>query len=96
MSNVSYNELTKFVKHEIKGRTSFDFNNLVDDVYRNQISEKDDSPSPKTYYKNSIREIIWDLIIERTLTIGDYNNNEWPHLTVTERGNINLDQKGYY
>lgn len=33
-----------------------------------------------------MREIIWDLIIQRILTIGDYHNDNWPHLSVTEYG----------
>ncbi|AMQ01656.1 hypothetical protein AY601_4835 [Pedobacter cryoconitis] len=32
------------------------------------------------------RAIIWNLIIEQVLTIGDYHNDTWPHLSVTDYG----------
>ncbi|HAF27801.1 MAG TPA: hypothetical protein DCG75_02025 [Bacteroidales bacterium] len=36
--------------------------------------------------KTRVREIVWDLIIQRVLTIGGYNNPEWPFLSLTEYG----------
>lgn len=33
----------------------------------------------------SIREIVWDLIILRYLTPGDYPHDCWPHLSLTEK-----------
>ena len=36
--------------------------------------------------KTRVREIIWDLIIQRVLTIGAYNNPGWPFLSLTEYG----------
>jgi hypothetical protein len=49
---------------------------------------------PNTTYKGGlnlkdrarIREIIWDLIIDRYLTIGSYGEDSWPNFTITERG----------
>lgn len=35
-----------------------------------------------------IREIIWDLIIERYLTPGGNGHDEWPMLTITTRGTV--------
>lgn len=35
-----------------------------------------------------VREIIWDFIILRYLTPGGNGHNEWPSLTITERGQI--------
>lgn len=40
----------------------------------------------QTEDENKIREIVWDLIIERVLTIGDYHNDSWPWLSLTEYG----------
>ena len=44
--------------------------------------------------ENRVREIIWDLITERILTIGDYHNDTWPWLSLTEFGenSINSNQ----
>jgi hypothetical protein len=33
-----------------------------------------------------IREVIWDLIIERYLTPGGYQDDTWAQLTISERG----------
>lgn len=33
-----------------------------------------------------VREIIWDLITERYLTIGSYGQDSWPNFSITERG----------
>lgn len=33
-----------------------------------------------------VREIIWDWIIERHLTVGAGANHEWPSFSVTDRG----------
>ena len=33
-----------------------------------------------------VREILWDFIILRYLTPGDFHNDGWPYLSVTETG----------
>jgi hypothetical protein len=33
-----------------------------------------------------VREIIWDLIIERYLTVGSHGQDSWPNFSITERG----------
>ena len=35
-----------------------------------------------------VREIIWDLIIDRYLTVGAYDYDNWPHFSITERGHV--------
>ncbi|OJV50989.1 MAG: hypothetical protein BGO31_11010 [Bacteroidetes bacterium 43-16] len=40
--------------------------------------------------ENRLRQILWDLIIERVLTIGDYHNDSWPWLSVTDYGRTAL------
>lgn len=44
------------------------------------------SPKLDEYDKTRVREIVWDLIIQRILTIGGHNNPEWPFLSLTEYG----------
>jgi len=39
-----------------------------------------------------IREIIWDMIIERHLTIGGNGHHDWPNFSVTERGKLYFSQ----
>ena len=54
-------------------------------------------PSDKYTYINAtigfadqaiLREIIWDMIVERHLTIGGSGHHDWPSFSVTERGKI--------
>ena len=70
--------------------TSF-INSLSSDLAENVTGFK---AEPNTQYsgglgstdKARIREIIWDMIIDRHLTIGGNGHDEWPNFTVTERG----------
>ena len=39
-----------------------------------------------------VREIIWDFIIERYLTIGDYDHDTWPYFSITERGYVYFNE----
>lgn len=39
-----------------------------------------------------IREIIWDMIIDRHLTIGGNGHDDWPNFSVTERGKLYFAQ----
>ena len=39
-----------------------------------------------------VREIIWDMIIDRHLTIGGAGHHDWPNFTVTERGIIYFEK----
>jgi len=75
--------------------TSFEFGNLLSTIARNCVRDGIGLPKDAmTEYneildgkdKVRIREIIWDLIVLRYVTIGDYHNDSWPHLTVTELG----------
>jgi hypothetical protein len=94
--NISQEELTKIIYKMISQMSSsFDFNGfnnrlssyLLDNktgfdveantTYRGGMQQKD---------QNTVREIIWDLIISRYLTPGGNGNDAWPSLSITERG----------
>lgn len=38
----------------------------------------------QTYDENRVKEILYDLISEGFLRIGDYENSSWPHLSLIE------------
>lgn len=44
------------------------------------------TPKLDEYDRTRVREIVWDLIIQRILTIGSHNNPDWPFLSLTEYG----------
>jgi len=69
------NLLTAIARQCIANKTKF---NLENNVEYNEVLDGTD--------KVRIREIIWDLIILRYLTLGDYYHDTWPHLSVTESG----------
>ena len=90
-----YDELKSIVIDKIKDATSFQFTSVVSSVaaFINKENIGFNKASNTTYEnklnqgdEGLIREIIWDLIIQRILTIGDYHNHTWPFLTVTEYG----------
>ena len=89
-------ELREVVIGVIGSRTqSFDFATLTSNIGNTlNNSQKGFTAARYTTYAPHlnqadivrIREIVWDLIISRHLTIGNYYNDEWPHLSVTEKG----------
>jgi len=96
--NIPYDELKSLVIDSIKEHgNSFEFKNLCNGI-GNKVVKRGivKSPHPDNiqaiYFplqkkdENRIREILWDLIIERVLTIGDYQNDSWPHFSLTEYG----------
>ncbi len=102
---IPYEELKSLVIDSIKNNgLSFEFKNLCN-LIGNLAVKKELVKSPyelgfqATYFplqkndENKVREILWDLIIERVLTIGDYHNDSWPHLSVTEYGEKILSSK---
>lgn len=95
---IPYEELKSLVIDSIKRHGhSFEFKNLCNFVgslaVKKNIVKSPYEPNFQTINyplqkrdENRVREILWDLIIERVLTIGDYHNDSWPHLSLTEYG----------
>src|SRR4051812_31962665 len=93
--NLPYDQLKSIVIDKIKDATSFQFISVVSSeaAFMNTANIGFEKASNTTYEnklnqgdEGLIREIIWDLIIQRVLTIGDFHNHTWPFLTVTEYG----------
>lgn len=93
--NLTYDELKSVVIDKIKDSKSFQFVTVVSTVanFINTSGIGYEKQSNTTYEsklnqsdEGLIREIMWDLIIQRILTLGDYHNHTWPFLTVTEYG----------
>lgn len=95
---IPFEELKSLVINSIRSHgTSFEFMNLCNTIGQKAVKQGIvNNPHPTNYQgfdfslqkkdENKIREIIWDLIIERVLTIGDFHNDSWPHLSLTEYG----------
>ena len=101
--NITYEEIKSIVIDKIKGDTIFQFMAIVSRVasfvnasnigfekvantsYDSKLNQRDEG---------LIREIIWDLIIQRIVTIGDFHNHNWPYLSLTEYGKsvLNSDE----
>lgn len=96
--NIPYIELKSLVIDSIKEfESSFEFNVLCNTVgSKAVIKEIVKNPYPPNHQgmtfrlqkhdENRVREVLWDLIIERVLTIGDFQNSSWPFLSLTEYG----------
>lgn len=96
--NIPYIELKSLVIDSIKQYgSSFEFQNLCNTVGSKAVTKEIvKNPYPaghqgmsfhlQKHDENRVREILWDLIIERVLTIGDYQNSSWPFLSLTEYG----------
>lgn len=101
--NVPYEELKHLVLDVIRqSGDSFQFKGLCNSIGNFAVSRKIVSnPNPTGFQtfdyplqktdENRVREVLWDLIIERVLTIGDYHNDSWPWLSVTAYGKKALD-----
>ncbi|WP_316757461.1 hypothetical protein [Pedobacter aquatilis] len=101
--NLPTSELRKVIIKKFGPKTtSFQFQSFCDYNVFHYLKSKGIglTVSQNTIYKGGldkgdcvrIRQIIWDLIIERYLTIGSYDNDSWPYFTVTERGHIYFDE----
>ena len=75
--------------------SSFQFNELLTAIARYLIANKSQYDIPENIDYNEVldprdrvkvREVVWDLIVLRYLTIGDYHNDQWPHLSITDSG----------
>ena len=94
---ITKDELRRVVVRQFtEGCTSFTFSsftryNVLSYLEKHEIGLE---IPPNTTYQGGlnlsdcsrIREIIWDLIIERYLTIGSYGDDSWPNFSITERG----------
>ncbi|MCF0061809.1 hypothetical protein MUK70_21450 [Dyadobacter chenwenxiniae] len=43
--------------------------------------------------QTKVREILWDMIIDRHLTVGCNGHHEWPNFAVTDRGKAHFKAK---
>jgi hypothetical protein len=95
---LTYEELTAIVQQLLAQVShTFDFNSFVKTVANHLVQNKTGFAfSSNTSYKpemdwndvSIIREIIWDFIILRYITIGNYGNDTWPSLTITQHGKV--------
>lgn len=76
---------------------NYDFTNFIRKISANVIKAGIGfSAEPNTTYsgelcqadQTKVREIIWDMIIDRHLTLGSNGHHEWPNFAVTDRGKI--------
>jgi hypothetical protein len=96
--NMSYEELKNIIQRLMgKISSSFDFNSFTNRLSKHLIETgKGFVIKPNTEYsgdmkqqdKTVVREIIWDLIIDRYISLGGNGHDEWPSLTITARGQI--------
>lgn len=97
-------DLEHLVKTILTGKTgSLDFNTLKNQFANLVVTNKVgfNSEHNTTYQAildeadvSRLREVVWDFIIFRYLTIGSYGRDVWPALTITARGEAyfnNLD-----
>lgn len=95
---LTYEELTAIVR-DLLSRidSSFDFNSFVKSVANHLVQNQIGFVfAANTSYRaemdwndvSVIREIIWDFIILRYVTIGNYGHDTWPSLTITQRGKV--------
>lgn len=101
--NVPYEELKHLILDVIRrSGDSFQFKGLCNGVGHSAVSKNIvANPNPPNFQtfeyplqkadENRVREVLWDLIIERVLTVGDHHNDSWPWLSVTAYGKKALD-----
>ncbi len=93
-------ELAEIISKLLAGAKCFDFNGFLGTLSSYLLdSQIGFDIQPNTDYSGSwqikdkalVREIVWDLIIERLITIGGNGNDEWPSLTITKKGELYFD-----
>lgn len=94
--NIEKDELEKIICYLLSNMNgSFDYNGFLailanhllanntgfaleeNTTYSGQMQQKD---------KSMVREILWDLIVDRYLNLGGNGHDNWPSLTITLRG----------
>lgn len=103
--NIPYEELKNVVIESIKNfGSSFEFKNLCNTggaiaVKKGIVANPNPTGFQAIYFPiqqkdaNTVREIVWDLIMERVVTIGDFHNDSWPWLSLTEYGKAVLNSE---
>jgi len=103
--SLSYDEITELVITCIKQQgQSFEFKNFCNNVGAKAVRDGlVKNPNPigyqAIYYPLQredeciVRQVLWDLIVKRILTIGDFYNDMWPWVSVTEQGKAFLISK---
>jgi len=96
--NIPFEELKHVVFECIKKhRDSFEFKSFCNTVGAQVVTTGivlDPNPPGHQVFdfplqkkdEDKVREILWDLIIERVLTIGSYSGDTWPWLSLTDYG----------
>lgn len=104
--NLSYEELKSYVVENIRASgDSFEFKNFCGNLAKLLVDKGVvNNPHPKGHQgmhhnlniadENKVREILWDFIIQRVLTLGDYHNASWPYLSLTEYGKKAINSEG--
>ena len=104
--DLPYEEIRHYVVENLrKSGGSFEFKNFCANLARLLVDKKVvKNPNAPGFQginfnlnirdENTIREIIWDFIIQRVITIGDYQNSSWPHLSLTEYGKKAIESAG--
>lgn len=92
--NITYEDLRALVTDTIKQYGhQFQFSNLCGTVAINAVKKSivphPYGPNSKSYFftlqtpdENRVKEIIYDMITEGFLKIGDLENSSWPHLSL--------------
>ncbi|RNI27376.1 hypothetical protein EFA69_14650 [Rufibacter immobilis] len=96
--NIPFEQLKSIVLDTLERfEGSFEFKNLCNMIGATAVQKGLVSNPHPTHYQtfyfplqredeNLVREIIWNLIVERVVTIGDYHNDSWPWLSLTDYG----------
>lgn len=104
--DLPFEEIRHYVIQNLRrSGASFEFKNFCANLAKLLIDKKAvKDPNPVGFQgvnfnlsirdENIVREIIWDFIIQRVITIGDYNNSSWPHLSLTEYGKKAIESSG--
>lgn len=79
-TSFQFDGLCRYIAHELSSKQT-GFVAETNTIYQPILNRKD---------VGKIREIIWDLIVLRYLSIGDYYNDTWPYLSITALGSEKL------
>ena len=98
--NITEEILTEAIFQILKGRTGgINFNSIAN-AFKQLVDADPEkygvSAHPNVRYQGGldrndisrIREIIWDWIILRYLTPGNYQDDKWPELSITKKGQL--------
>jgi hypothetical protein len=106
--NIPYDEIKSLVLQYLKGETTTSYHEICAGVASIALSRKIVPPQPTEFGvthpggnslgeqdSETVREIVWDLIVQRVLTIGMNNANpNWPWLKLTAYGKTVTNTNG--